>query len=424
MAKRRICIVVNSRANYGRIKSVLRAIQEHPDLELQLVLGASALLYRFGNARDVIERDGFSAVASVYTIVEGETPTTMAKSTGLGIIELATQFENLKPDAVLTVDDRCETIAAAIAAAYMTIPLVHTQGGEVTGSIDESVRHAVTKLAHVHFPATERAAENVIRLGEDPGTVFMSGCPSIDLIADLDLRLPDDLFDRYKGVGAPIDPKSPYLVVLQHPVTTEYGRGFDQIVETLAAVRATGMQAAWLWPNVDAGSDDVSKGLRVARERGEAERIHFYRNFSPEDYARLIANAACLVGNSSSALREGAYLGVPAVNVGTRQNGREHGRNVVHAMYGRKAIEEAIRAQLRHGTYECDKMFGDGRAGEFIADKLATVKFKVQKQLSYGLGEGVRTSDEALADEAMAAEMRRAGSWSAAASARMRGGGQ
>ncbi len=383
MAKRKVCIVVFSRANYGRIKSVLRAVEDHPDLELQLVLGASALLQRFGNVKDVIETDGFKPTSMVHTIVEGETPTTMAKSTGLGVIELATQFENLKPDVVLTVADRFETIATAIAASYMNIPVAHTQGGEVTGSIDESVRHAVTKLAHIHFPATERAREFVIRMGEHPETVHLTGCPSIDLVAQLDLKLPPDLFVRYKGVGAGIDPGKPYLVILQHPVTTEYGHGFAQIKESLEAVRAIGMQTVWLWPNVDAGSDDVSKGLRMAREQGQAQNIHFYRNFSPEDYARLIANSAGLAGNSSSALREGVYLGVPAVNIGTRQGGREHGTNVIHAPYARDAIEAAIRRQITHGRYPRDLMFGDGRAGKRIADALARAEIKIQKRLAY-----------------------------------------
>ena len=331
--RRTVCVVVNSRANYGRIKSVLAAIRARPDLELQLILGASALLYRFGNVRQIIEADGFTPAATIYTIVEGETPTTMAKSTGLAILELATLFENLKPDIVLTVADRFETMATAVAASYMNIPLAHTQGGEVTGSIDESVRHAVTKLAHLHFPATELAAENVIRMGEDPATVFYTGCPSIDIVAAIDLSLPRDIFKRYLGVGSEIDPSRPYLVVLQHPVTTEYGRGLEQINETLKAVSAFGIQTAWLWPNVDAGSDDISKGLRMYREKHNPANLHFYRNFAVEDYARLIDNAACLVGNSSSALREGTYLGVPAVNIGTRQQGREHGPNAGRARY-------------------------------------------------------------------------------------------
>jgi UDP-hydrolysing UDP-N-acetyl-D-glucosamine 2-epimerase len=382
-ARRTVCVVVNSRANYGRIKSVLAAIQARPDLDLQLIVGASALLYRFGNVRQLIEKDGFTPAATVYTIVEGETPTTMAKSTGLAILELATLFENLRPDIVLTVADRFETMATAVAASYMNIPLAHTQGGEVTGSIDESVRHAVTKLAHLHFPATERAAANIIRMGEDPATVFCTGCPSIDVIAALDLTLPPDLFQRYLGVGAEIDPSRPYLVVLQHPVTTEYGRGLEQINETLAAVTALGMQTVWLWPNVDAGSDDISKGLRMYREKHRPTNLHFYRNFAVEDYARLIDNCACLVGNSSSALREGAFLGVPAVNIGTRQQGREHGPNVMHVDYRAEEILAAIRKQVAHGKYERSPLFGDGSAGKRIADLLATAPLSVQKRLAY-----------------------------------------
>lgn len=383
MARRKICIVVNSRANYGRIKSVLQAVTEHPELELQLILGASAMLYRFGNVRDVIAADGFLPSASVYSIIEGETPTTMAKSTGLAIMELATLFENLNPDVVLTVADRFETMATAVAASYMNIPLAHTQGGEVTGSIDESVRHAVTKLSHLHFPATKLAAANLIRMGENPSTVHLTGCPAMDVIADIDLSLPPDLFERYKGVGPELDPSKPYLVVLQHPVTTEYGRGFDQINETLRAVVASGIQAAWLWPNVDAGSDDVSKGLRMFRERHTPDKLHFYRNFAVEDYARLINNALCVVGNSSSSLREGSFLGVPAVNVGTRQGGREHGENVLHVPYDAAAIGEAIDQQIRHGRYLRSKLFGDGTAGRQIADILATADVSIQKRLHY-----------------------------------------
>ncbi|MFP6774084.1 MAG: UDP-N-acetylglucosamine 2-epimerase [Alphaproteobacteria bacterium] len=382
---RKICVVVNSRANYGRIKSAMQAIQAHPDLELQTIVGASALLYRFGHAVDVIRADGFEPSATVYSIVEGENPTTMAKSTGMAIMDLSTQFENLRPDVVLTVADRFETIATAIAASYMNIPVAHTQGGEVTGSIDESVRHAVTKLAHVHFPATDLAKDYLLRMGEEPERVHMTGCPAIDLIADLDLSLPDDLFESNKGVGATLDTKKPYLVVLQHPVTTEFGQGFEQVQETLAAVLALDMQTAWLWPNVDAGSDDVSKGLRLHREHEGDGKLHFYRNFTPEDYARLIGNAACLIGNSSSGLREGAFLGTPVVDVGTRQRNREHGPNVVHAAYDRAEIEAKARAQIAHGPYDGSSLFGDGSAGRRIADILASTEISIQKRLTYGL---------------------------------------
>lgn len=382
--KRRICIVVNSRANYGRIKTVLKAVQEHPELTLQVIIGASALLHRFGKIVDVMREDGFEPDAMIYSIVEGENPTTMAKSTGMAIMELATQFENLEPDVVLTVADRFETIATAIAASYMNIPVAHTQGGEVTGSIDEGVRHAVTKLSHIHFPATQRSLDNVVRMGEDPATVHNVGCPSIDAIASLDLDLPPDMFQRYAGVGAGIDPSQPYLLVLQHPVTTEYGSGRRQIEQTLAAVSSLDMQTVWLWPNVDAGSDDVAKGLRVFRETHTSHKVRFFINFAVEDYARIMANCACIMGNSSSALREGAFLGVPAVNIGTRQHGREHGPNVVHVDYDADAIRRAAEAQIRHGRFERSAIFGDGHAGEKIADILASAPLRIQKTLAYG----------------------------------------
>ena len=382
-ARRKVCVAVHSRANYGRIKSVMQAIRDNPNLELQIIVGASGVLQRFGAVVNVLREDGFEPNATVYTILEGETPTTMAKSTGMAIMELATQFENLKPEVVITVADRFETIATAIAASYMNIPVAHTQGGEVTGSIDESVRHAVTKLSHIHFPATERARDFIIRMGEDPATVHFTGCPSIDAIADIDFSAKLDVFSRYRGVGPELDPAQPYIVVLQHPVTTEYGHGLEQIEETLRAVHRIGMQTAWLWPNVDAGSDDVSKGIRRYREKHHPEKIHFYINFSVEDYARLINGASCLVGNSSSALREGVFLGVPAVNIGTRQSGREHGPNVMHVGYNNTEIEAAIRKQIAHGRYERSTMFGDGKAGRRIADVLAEAELRVQKQLQY-----------------------------------------
>ncbi len=381
--KRKVCVVVASRANYGRIKTVLKEIDKHPDLELQLIVGASALLYRFGQVVDVITQDGFEVTARLYSIVEGENLTTMAKSTGLGIIELATIFENLKPDVVLTVADRFETMATAITASYMNIPVAHTQGGEVTGSIDESVRHAITKLSHIHFVATDKSRERVIKMGEEPAHVFNTGCPAIDAISSIDLSLPEDLFTRYGGVGSPIDTAKPYIVVLQHPVTTEYGSGLAQINETLAAIKMLNMQTIWLWPNVDAGSDDISKGLRVFREKNPGVPLHLFRNFAVEDYARLINNCVCLIGNSSSGIREGAFLGVPVVNIGTRQQHRERANNVLDTQYNRESILNAIQSQLKHGRYPSVPLFGDGNSGKKIAELLATEELTIQKAITY-----------------------------------------
>ena len=385
MTKRRICVLVTARPSYSRIRSALRAIQDHPQLELQLVVAASALLERYGNAIHAIEHDGFHPAARVYMVLEGENLVTSAKSTGLGLVELATVFDNLKPDAVITVADRYETLATAVAASYMNIPVVHVQGGEVTGSIDEKVRHAVTKLANLHLVSTELARQRVIRLGEEPDTVVLTGCPSIDIAAEVAARpqLDFDPFQKYGGVGPREDLSKGYLVVMQHPVTTEYDEARTQVDETLYAVKDIGLPVLWFWPNVDAGSDGTSKGIRVFREREKPDNFHFFRNMLPEDFLRLLVNSTAIVGNSSVAIRECSFLGVPAVNVGSRQHGRERGRNVIDVDHDRVAIAAAIREHMHRGRPAPDHLYGDGRAGERIADTLAAIDLRIEKRLTY-----------------------------------------
>jgi UDP-hydrolysing UDP-N-acetyl-D-glucosamine 2-epimerase len=373
---KKICVVVASRANYGRVKYLMKAIQAHPELELQLIVGASTLLERFGNAINVIKKDGFTPIRSIHYVIEGETLVTQAKSTGLGIVELSSAFDDLKPDMVVTVADRFETMATAIAATYLNIPLVHLQGGEVSGNIDDRVRHAITKLADIHFVASELSAQRVISMGEDARFVFNYGCPSMDVLAYEDMSISDELMGRYLGVGRPLDWSKPYILMIQHPVTTSYGQGFAQVSQTLEALKSIpDIQKVIMWPNVDAGSDDVSKGIRHFREFNMQEPIYYYKNFSPEDYARVLNNAVCCVGNSSSFIREAAYLGVPSVIVGDRQLGREHGKNVAFARYEHAHIATQIRMQITHGRYESDRIFGVGDAGRRIADELAKLDY-------------------------------------------------
>jgi UDP-hydrolysing UDP-N-acetyl-D-glucosamine 2-epimerase len=383
---RNVCVFIGSRANYSSIKSVMRSVAAHPDLRLQLIVGASALLDRFGSVVDVIQDDGFTPDARITMIVEGETPATMAKSTGLGLLELPTTFEMLKPDVVVSVGDRFETMATAIAAAYMNIPVAHTMGGEISGTIDESIRHAVTKLAHLHFPANQAAAERIIRMGESPDTVHAVGCPRIDLVSEIVLSagaIPHAEWLTREGVGAHIDPSRPFLLVNQHPVTTEYGHGREQIWETLEALDELKMPTMMLWPNVDAGSEDIATGMRTFREKRAPEYIRFYKNFPIETYIRLMLSCACAVGNSSAPIREGAFLGVPAVNIGTRQMGRDRGPNVIDVGYDRRAIVDGIQRQLARGRYPSDHLYGDGKAGGRIADVLARAPLRVQKRLVF-----------------------------------------
>lgn len=382
---RKICVVIGSRANYSSIKSAMRSIRQHPDLELQVVVGASAVLDRYGSVVDLIERDGFKPLARVFMLVEGETPSTMAKSTGLGLLELPTIFDQLQPDIVLTVGDRFETMATTLAAAYMNIPLAHTMGGEVTGTIDESIRHAVTKFAHIHFPACSDARERIVKLGERPEDVYLVGCPRIDLVAEIleqDANgIGPDLFKE--GVGGTFDLSKPFILLSQHPVTTEYGEGERQIGETLMALSDLGIPTIALWPNADAGSEDIARGMRKFREHFDDSNFRFIKNLPTETYIRLMRRTACLVGNSSSAIREGAFIGTPAVNIGSRQTMRQRGKNVIDVDHNCQAIADAVLQQVKHGPYEMEPIYGDGHAGERIADTLSRCSWRLQKQITY-----------------------------------------
>jgi GDP/UDP-N,N'-diacetylbacillosamine 2-epimerase (hydrolysing) len=385
LKKRKICVVVTARPSYSRIRTALKAIAQHSELELELVVAASALLERYGSAIHSIEHDGFPIRARVYMVLEGENLVTSAKSTGIGLSELATVFDNIGPDAVVTVADRYETLATAVAASYMNIPLVHVQGGEVTGSIDEKVRHSVTKLSNLHLVSTKLAAERVKKLGEDPATVHVTGCPSIDIAAEVAARpqMDFDPFQKYGGVGPATDLAKGYLVVMQHPVTTEYDEARHQVEETLYAVKDFGLPVLWFWPNPDAGSDGTSKGIRVFREKENPKNFHLFRNMLPEDFLRLLCGATAIVGNSSVAIRECSYLGVPAVNIGTRQQGRERGRNVIDVGHDRRDIADAIATHIRRGKPERDLLYGDGKAGARIADCLSRAELTIEKRLTY-----------------------------------------
>ena len=384
-SKRKICVVVTARPSYRRIRTALKAIKQHPDLELQLVVAASALLDRYGSAVNYIEKDGFQITARVFNILEGENLAAAAKTTGIGILELSSVFGNLNPDIVVTIADRFETMATAIAASYMNIPLAHIQGGEVTGNIDEKVRHAITKLADYHFVASDGACNRVISLGEEPDSVFNTGCPSIDLAHEvkLDPNFKEDPLVKYGGVGAELNVEDDYIVVMQHPVTNEYEESRKHIAETLEAIDRLEVPTFWFWPNVDAGSDGTSKGIRSYREKNKVNHIHFFKNMEPTDFLRLLANAKCLIGNSSVGIRECAYLGVPVVNIGTRQNRRDRGNNTLDVGYSADEIQQAVMNWLNSERPESSEVYGGGNAGAVIADTLSKVPLKFHKTLTY-----------------------------------------
>ena len=382
--KRNIAVVIFSRANYARIKSVLEELKKNSKINLQIILGGSAVLDRFGNLEDVLKKDKLQVKARSFFMVEGGSPSTMAKSTGLGIIDLSTIFSNLKPHIVLTVADRFETIATAITSSYMNIIVAHTQGGEVTGSIDESVRHAITKLAHIHFPASKQSYNRLIKMGEPRKNVFLVGCPSIDLINKKKLSIDNNFIKDFKYIGKKIDFNQKYILIQYHPVTTEYDLEQKKTEILLEAIHSLNIQTVWMWPNIDAGTDIVSKAIRRFREKNNSNKLCFVKNLPPEQFLKLVNNAECFVGNSSAAIREGSYLGVPAVSVGSRQKPREHGKNVVFSFHNKSEIIKKIKMQIKKKKkIKSSKIFGSGDAGKKIAQILSNMNISVQKKISY-----------------------------------------
>jgi len=382
MSKRVVSVILVDRANYGRMWPVMRAIQEHPDLDLQTVCAGTMLLERFGQPERIVEADGFPVHGRVYMELEGSVPATMAKSLGFGILEFASEFQRLRPTIILVIGDRYETLAAVIAAAYQNIPIAHIQGGEVSGSIDESARHAITRFAHFHFPATRRAAEYLIRMGENPDCVFNYGCPSGDYIIPLDSTLPLDVFNS-RGIGAPCSPDKCFLLVIFHPVTTEFGHENSQVGEILAALDQLRCPTVWLWPNIDAGADHISKMLRRHREQRGDKWLRLIKNFEPMIFQKVLKRCSCAVGNSSSFARDAAFSGTPVVLVGERQEGRELAENVIRVEPKSADILRATKKQLEHGRYPVSQLYGDGMASRRIADTLAKVNLYTQKRLSY-----------------------------------------
>lgn len=384
---KKIFCFIGSRANYSSIKCVLNKINKHPKLKLFLIVGASAVLDKYGSVDELIKRDGFKIYKKVFFLIEGESPLTMSKSAGLGLIEMSSLINEINPDIVLTIGDRFETVCATLAAAYMNIPIAHTMGGEVSGTIDESIRHVVTKLSHIHFPATKDAAKRIERMGEAKKNIFLVGCPRIDLVKEiLKKKINNQLLNKIlnkEGVGDKIDVSKPFLIVSQHPVTTEFADSEKHIIETLKAVAKTKFQSIILWPNPDAGSGLISKGIRKWREKFFSNKMRFFKNLKIEVYVQLMSKTICLVGNSSSGIREGSFIGVPVVNIGTRQFKREKYFNVISCKNNTKDIFKSIMSQKIHGKYKRSMIYGRGNASKKIVKILSKVKVNIQKNIAY-----------------------------------------
>ena len=382
LSKRKVCVVITNRANYARIKHFLYKAKKSNKIDLQIILSGSALIHRFGDIESLIEREGLTINAKAYFLLEGGNAVTQAKSTGLAIIELTNIFQKLNPDIVLTVGDRYETMATAIASTYSNIFLAHIQGGEVSGNLDENVRHSITKLSHLHFATTKKSMNRILRLGEEKSRVFHTGCPSIDLINSSTTKMNKEFFNNIGSLGEKVDYKKPYILAINHPLSTDIKSNKSNTKIFLDALSKRKEQIIYLWPNPDAGTDYVSKKIREFREYKKQSSFTFLVNVSPEDYITLLSNAICLVGNSSSFIREGSKLGKSALIIGERQNNREVGKNVMRASYNIKEINKKIDIQIKK-KYLPENIYGDGKASNKILKIIEKVEINILKKITY-----------------------------------------
>src|SRR3989344_6955707 len=337
---RKVCFVITNRIHYARQQILFDQLKGDPELELQLIVGGYALLDKYSDVMPHLNEKGFVVHEQMLNLIEGGNHAAMAKTAGLAVLELANTFQKLDPDIVLIRGDRFEQLAAAMTAAYLNKTVAHIEGGDVTGTIDESVRHAITKLSHIHFVTNDDSHRRVLQMGENPAYVFNVGSPDLEF-AETVRRTPDAEMLNRIGVGGHIDFSKPYMLVIQHPVTSE-ADNLANVMKTLEAVHGLGIQTLWFWPNPDAGTDEISKGIRRFREERAAPHIRFIIDIHPRDFISLLKHASCLVGNSSSGIKEASFFGTPVVNVGTRQNGRTRAGNVLDVGYDAATIRTAI----------------------------------------------------------------------------------
>jgi GDP/UDP-N,N'-diacetylbacillosamine 2-epimerase (hydrolysing) len=370
---RKIFIVTERRADYSRFQPILKLIQEDPNLDYDLVVTGLHVKPEHGLTINEIKSDGFSIFKTFEMFLEeGDSGATMVRAYAEAVKNIATILEKSQPDLILSGFDIAANAAVTLAGAHMNIPVAHIQGGEVTGTIDESIRHSMTKFAHYHFAANEDACERLVKLGELPNNVFNVGCPSIDAILNVEID-----HDRYKKFGL----TKPYFLILQHPVTTEIGNGEKQIMNTIEAINESNCDSLVILPNNDAGYSSII-------EKVQNSGLKIVKTLSIGDYVNLLREATGLVGNSSSGIHEAASFNVPVVNIGTRQQGRLRPKNVIDVGYDKGEIAFAMKRceQMKNSGMEFKNPYGDGNSATKIVEFLKAVvldKTILQKRITY-----------------------------------------
>jgi len=383
--KRKICVLTGSRSEYSILRPVLFSIKKHPSLQLSIIATGMHLSPQYGYTVSEIENDGFSIDAKVDMLIDSSKGIGMAKSVGIGIIGLSDALETILPDIIVIAGDRIEPLALVIAATYMNIPVAHIHGGDksIGGHADDNVRHAITKMAHIHFAASEESGKRIIKLGEDPTKVFIVGAPALDTILNESLSNKDVICEKYD-----LDPLKPILMVVQNPVTREAEFAADQMKETMEAIVSTQQQTIIIYPNSDMGG---RKMIEVINNYKECPFIKIITNMPHVDYLSLMKVSSVMIGNSSSAIIEAPSFKLPVINIGSRQEGRQRADNVIDVPYNRTLIASAIKIAVSDENFLkkvklCKSPYGNGTASKKIVNILSDIELDenlLKKKITY-----------------------------------------
>ncbi len=371
MTKRKILLITERRADYSRFKPILNKIREDKNLEYDLIVTGLHLKKEHGYTINEIKNDGFRIFSTFEMFIEEEdSGGAMVRSMSNALKNVTYEIEKSKPDIILSGFDIAANFAITIAGAHMNIPVAHIQGGEVTGTIDESIRHAMTKFSHYHFAANDDAKKRLVKLGELPERIFNVGCPSIDAI--LDVEDDPEILKKFN-----LD--SNFYLMLQHPVTSEISDSESQIKITINAIIKSKINVLIILPNNDAGYSKIMSTIK-------SSNINFVDSLSIKDYVNLLKRSKALIGNSSSGIHETATFNIPTINIGTRQNGRLRSNNVIDVDYNTDEIFDAIKKCEKLSLREYNKIYGNGDSAEKIVDLLKKIDVSnniIQKQITY-----------------------------------------
>ena len=378
---RKILIPIFSRGNYAKLKNIILELSKHSDCEPIVVIGGTASLDRYGDLRETMKSYGITDFETLNFVVTGEDLSAMRKTAGLASLEFSNLFEKNSPDIVLILADRFECLPLAMIARYSNKCIVHLEGGEVTGSVDDSIRHAISKLSNYHLVANQLAKEVLESLGESSGNIFITGSTSFDEFqyANTDGLAVMRNSQKTLGLGQELKlmPKS-YGVCIYHPVTTEYNDNYKHCNTLLEVLSEHPEEIVWLWPNMDAGSDGVSKAIRKFREKNKISNIHFFKSLPIEKYAPLLKYAKFIIGNSSSGIREAGFVGVPSITIGTRQKGRERSQNVLTINPYRDEIVKSLK-DIKEIKFDVSHLYSETSPSKKVADLLLNLTIKNEK---------------------------------------------